>query len=434
MMVSPLVALCALLPLLGAALPSDYSGSVLSLLERGDELGLDDEYDFDLSYEDVHMLQEGVKKPHKRASLDRKKSYAELTKSIDEIIPILEMDFKSRTQELKVALATFKERQRDMDVAKRDATQAMKALRLEADKRRRAAAERKKAKEKERLARDEMARTAKEAMIKKAQALMGSTGAGSADNFMLSETALSTMVNVLMALPGAVENPIFVKRLNRGKEQAVTAVQDFLNITRRKTSKFVLAASKASDVELGFLLARYFHEASFRVKAMQSDGMKIARDLNIVMPRELRQAFLPVVKGVRAQALPLRVNATSLASATITDACLQMSSLMSNISDYNNKLNTMHSSMHDVWQISELILPKVGKIYPMKPIVIDTVKDFMSMATTQLAGLQEAADEIVVNIGPIVAERLQCTWSAAFSRSSMGWAALLAVLAGYLFV
>ncbi|CAK0850841.1 unnamed protein product, partial [Prorocentrum cordatum] len=89
----------------------------------------------------------------------------------------------------------------------------------------------------------------------------------------------------------------------------------------------------------------------------------------------------------------------------------------------NNKLNNMHSSMHDVWQISELILPKVGKIYPMKPVVIDTVKDFMSMATSQVAGLQEAADEIVVNVGPIVAERMQCTWSAALPRSSMGWAA-----------
>jgi len=429
MMVSPSVALCALLPLLGGAFPADRSGSTLSLLERGDELGLDDEYDFELSYED--LLEEEGKKPKRRSSVIRRRNnYSELTQSIDEIIPVLDRDFKTRTQELKVALATFKEKQREMDAAKREATQAMKALRVEADRRRQAATERKRAKEKERLARSEMARTAKAAMIKKAQALMGTTGTG--DNFMLSETALSTMVNVLMALPGAVENPIFVKRLNKGKLQAVTAVQDFLNITRRKTSKFVVAASKASDVELGFLLARYFHEASFRVKAMQSDGSKIARDLSVVMPRELRQAFLPVVKGVRSQALPLRVNATSLATATITDACQQMSGLMSNISDYNNKLNTMHSSMHDVWQISELILPKVGKIYPMSPLVIETVKDFMSMATTQLAGLQEAADEIVVNIGPIVAERMQCTWSAALPRSSMGWAVLLVALAGYL--
>jgi hypothetical protein len=431
-MMSPSVALCALLPLLGAAFPADHTGNVLTLLERGDELGLDDEYDFDLSYED--MLEEEGKKPKHRTSFHRKTNYAELTKNIDEIIPILERDFKLRTQELKVALSTFKQKQRDMDVAKRDATQAMKALRLEADKRRRAAGQRKMAKEKERVARDEMARTAKAAMIKKAQALMGTTGSSSSDNFMLSEAALTTMVSVLMAMPAAVDNPIFVKRLNRGKEQAVQAVQDFLNITRRKTSKFVLAASKASDVELSFLLARYFHEASFRVKAMQSDGMKISRDLNIVMPRELRQAFLPIVKGMKAQALPLKVNASSLASTTISEACLQMSSLMSNISDYNNKLNTMHSSMHDVWQIAELILPKVGKIYPMKPIVIETVKDFMSMATTQLAGLQEAADEIVVNVGPIVAERMQCTWSAALPRASMGWAAaLLVALAGHLF-
>merc|ERR1719396_220797 len=128
-----------------------------------------------------------------------------------------------------------------------------------------------------------------------------------------------------MALPAAVDNPIFLKRLLKAKNDTTTSIQDFLEITRRKTSKFVLAASKASDVELSFLLARFFHEASFRTKAMQSDGEKIARDLNVVMPRELRQAFLPIVKGVRAQALPLRVNASSLAEATITDACTQMS-------------------------------------------------------------------------------------------------------------
>mmetsp|Transcript_108835 Transcript_108835/g.283812 ORF Transcript_108835/g.283812 Transcript_108835/m.283812 type:complete len:453 (+) Transcript_108835:80-1438(+) len=402
----------------------------------GDEVYTDDEKEFlNGGFGNLDVDLEGIsedKKPKKRLA-KLKRNFTLATGKLDEIIPELQTDFKYKTQQLKVALAWFKEKQRDLERAKKEATKAMKELRLEADKRRRAATERKKAKEKERLARDEMARTAKEAMIKKARALMGTTGAGSEDNFMLSEAALSTMVNVLMSLPAAVENPIFLKRLTRGKEQAVTAVQDFLNITRRKTSKFVLAASKASDVELGFLLARYFHEASFRVKAMQSDGMKIARDLNIVMPRELRQAFLPVVKGVRAQALPLKVNATSLASATITEACLQMSSLMSNISDYNNKLNNMHSSMHDVWQISELILPKVGKIYPMKPVVIDTVKDFMSMATSQVAGLQEAADEIVVNVGPIVAERMQCTWSGAFPRSSVGWAAMLAALVGYLF-
>jgi len=426
-MMSPLVALLALLPLVGAALPVDHPGDILSLLERGDG----NEEDLDLGYQDVLEEDEEGKPKKRRRSTKHKADYEELTAYIDEIVPVLERDFKTRTQELKVALASFKSKQHDMETAKKEATQAMKALRQEAEKRRRAATDRRKAKENERKAKDEAVRTAKEAMVKKAQALMGAKG--QSENAMLSDVALGTMVNVLMALPAAVENPIFTKRLNRAKDQAVSTVQDFLNITRRKTSKFVLAASKASDVELSFLLARYFHEASFRTKAMQSDGEKIARDLNVVMPRELRLAFLPIIKGIRAQALPLRVNASSLAEATITDACTQMSSLMANISNYNNKLNSMHSSMHDVWQISELILPKVGKIYPMKPIVIDTVKDFMSMATSQVAGLQEAADEIVVNVGPIVAERMQCTWSAALPRSSMGWAALLVALAGYLF-
>merc|ERR1719226_214885 len=141
------------------------------------------------------------------------------------------------------------------------------------------------------------------------------------------------MVEVLMALPNAVENPIFLKRLGRAKDDITNSVQDFLNITRRKTSKFVLASSKASDVELSFLMARYFHEASFRVKAMQSDAQKVARDLNVVMPTKLRRAFLPIIKGLRANAVPLRVNASDLARATLPEACSQISSVMANISD-----------------------------------------------------------------------------------------------------
>merc|ERR1719324_70724 len=230
-----------------------------------------------------------------------------------------------------------------------------------------------------------------------------------------------------MALPQAVENPIFLKRLNRAKDEITQSVQDFLNITRRKSSKFVLASSKASDVELSFLMARYFHEASFRVKAMQSDAQKVARDLNVVMPRELRQSFLPIIMQLRANAVPLRINASRLASASLSDACSQISGLMANISNYNMKLSSMHTALHNVWQISELMLPHMSKIYPMKTIVIDTVKDFMSMATTQVAGLQESADEIVTNVGPVVMERMQCTWSAARAHSALLLAPLAAL-------
>jgi len=427
----------ACIAVVGSSLAADVPR--LSLLQRDDDLlaGFEDfaergeELGVDVELEDmIEVMLEG--RPKWRHGNKTQRSKSNLTASLDQIIPLLQTDFKKKTADLKRVLHNFKEKQKELDFAKKEATLAMKDLRKEAEKRRKVILDRKRAKEDERLAKLEAHRAAKEAMIKKAQMLMGAKQNDEMGG-MMGEVTLGIMVEVMMALPKAVENPLFMKRINKAKVEIANTVQDFLNITRRKTAKFALASGRASDVELSFLMTRYFHEASFRVKAMQSDGMKIARDLNIVMPRELRQAFLPVVKGVRAQALPLRVNATSLASATITDACLQMSSLMSNISDYNNKLNTMHSSMHDVWQISELILPKVGKIYPMKPVVIDTVKDFMSMATSQVAGLQEAADEIVVNVGPIVAERMQCTWSAALPRSSMGWAALLLVLTGYLF-
>jgi len=426
------ILLATCLAALGAALPVDRAAA---LLQRDDEVVAGDDDDdvsgFDFSMQDF-MEADEEDKPHKkhRVTPSKRERLEAMTAAIDQAIPLLEKDFKVKTQQLKIALASFKSKQMDMDIGKREATQAMKALRQEAERRRRAASDRRKAKEMERKSKEEAVRTAKDAMIKKAKALMGVKGQ-EADG-ILGDLSLSVMVDVLMALPEAVENPLFIKRLTKSKDLVVNSVQDFLNITRRKTAKFVLAASKASDVELSFLLARYFHEASFRVKSIQSDSQKIARDLNVVMPVKLRRSFNPIIKGLRANAVPLRVNASSLASATITDACKEMSSLMGNISDYNNKLNSMHGNLHSVWQLSELMLPKVGKIYPMKAIVIDTVKDVMAMATNEVAGLAEAADEIVTNVGPIIAERMQCTWSSALPRSSAGWAALLAALAGYL--
>jgi len=409
-------------------------GVHMSVMQMGSERGSGDTHvidDGEVEFEDVDVdVEDSDKKPKRYKKKDRS-AVTSMVANIDQAIPLLESDFKAKTQELKVALAYFKDKQKAMEFAKKETTLAMKELRHEAELRRRAASDRRNAKQREINSRKEEKRTAKEAMIKKAQALMGAKG--QQQDGMLSELSLGIMIDVLMNLPNAVENPIFLKRLNRAKEDVTNSVQDFLNITRRKSSKFVLASSKASDVELSFLMARYFHEASFRVKAMQSDSQKIARDLNVVMPVRLRKSFLPIIKGLRANAVPLRVNASSLASATLTNACLEISSLMGNISEYNNKLNSLHGNLHSVWQLSELMLPKVGKIYPMKPVVIDTVKDVMAMATNEVAGLAEAADEIVTNVGPIIAERMQCTWSAAMPRSSLGLAALLAALACHLF-
>ncbi|CAK0870481.1 unnamed protein product [Prorocentrum cordatum] len=398
----------------------------------GDELGEAVEIDQNQLLGDLESL-EGKPSTRQNSAQIRRRKAENLTSTLDEMIPVLEADFKSKTQHLKVALAYFKEKQHDMEVARRAATDAMKALRQEADRRRKTATERKAAKDRERLAVLEAKRAAKEAMVKKAQALMGAKGHEETEGY-LGPVSLGIMVDVLMSLPNAVENPIFMKRLGKAKDQITGSIQDFLNITRRKTAKFVLASSKASDVELSFLMARFFHEASFRVKAMQSDGEKVARDLNVVMPRELRQNFLPIVRQLRSQAVPLRVNASSLASATLADACSQISDLMANISNYNAKLNTLHSALHNVWQMSELMLPHMSRIYPMKTAVIDTVKDFMSLATTQTAGLQEAADEIVTNVGPVVSERMQCTWSAASSPYKIRFITFLAAFAGYFFL
>jgi len=350
------------------------------------------------------------------------------TAALDVIIPLLQEDFKRKTNELKGVLRNFKAHQKELDFAKQEATLAMKDLRKEAERRRQAILEKKKLKQKAIEERANARRLTKEAMIKKAQTLVSAHGQSGEFAQLMGDFTLGLMMDVLMALPQAVQNPLFSKRVSKAKIDIATTVQDFLNITRRKTTKFVTASAKASDVELSFLMTRYFHEASFRVRAMAADAEKVARDINVVMPKELRVAFFPVIRQMRAQAIPLRMNASTLASADQATACAQISGLMSNITTYNVRLSSMHTSFHEVWQLSELMLPHMSKIYPITPQVIDMVKDFMSLATTQVAALQEAADDIVTQVGPVISERMQCTWSAANRRLGAGLLAGLAAL------
>jgi len=420
----------ACLALVGSALAVDVRDDDLwadfaDVAERGNELAVDVELE-----DMIEVMLES--RPKWRRSNHTHRSKSNLTASLDQIIPLLQADFKRKTADLRRFLLNFKEKQKELDFAKKDATFAMKDLRKEAERRRKVILDRKRAKEDVRLANLEAHRAAKEAMIKKAQMLMGAKQNGEL-NGLLGDVTLGIMVEVMMALPKAVDNPLFMKRISHAKISIASTVQDFLNITRRKTAKFALASGRASDVELSFLMTRYFHEASFRVKSMHADAQKLARDLNVVMPRELRQAFLPIVKQLRDQAVPLRVNATALAAASQATACSEISGLMSNITDYNMKLATMHTSLHNIWQMSELMLPHMSKIYPMTPETIDLVKDMMSLATTQCAGLQESADEIVTQVGPVISERMQCTWSAAKPRFGLGLAAVLAALAAHFF-
>merc|ERR1719356_244865 len=153
------------------------------------------------------------------------------TAALNVIIPLLQEDFKQKTNELKVALRNFKEHQKELDFAKKDATLAMKELRKEAERRRKVILDKKRLKEEERMAVVNAKRLAKEAMIKKAQTLVAAHGNSGEFAGLMNDFTLGLMIDVLMALPKAVENPLFNKRLSKAKvDIAATKVCAFLII------------------------------------------------------------------------------------------------------------------------------------------------------------------------------------------------------------
>merc|ERR1719293_552134 len=138
----------------------------LSLLQRGDELesGFGDESELMIGDELEDMIEVMVEgRPKWRKANRTRRSKDNLTASLDQIIPLLQADFKKKTENLKRTLRSFKDKQKELDFAKKEATLAMKDLRKEAEKRRKVILDRKRAKEDERLAKIEAHRAAKEA-------------------------------------------------------------------------------------------------------------------------------------------------------------------------------------------------------------------------------------------------------------------------------
>jgi hypothetical protein len=101
----------ACLTLAGAALTADVPE--LSLLQRGDELesGSGDESEVAIGDELEDMIEvmaEG--RPKWRKANRTRRSKDNLTASLDQIIPLLQADFKKKTDALKRTLRSFKEK------------------------------------------------------------------------------------------------------------------------------------------------------------------------------------------------------------------------------------------------------------------------------------------------------------------------------------
>ncbi|CAK0884102.1 unnamed protein product [Prorocentrum cordatum] len=257
------------------------------------------------------------------ATEDGNASRANLSTYFD---PKLMAIFREKQAHLKETMKDFMVSKKELDVAKLAANLAMKKLRLATEKRRKILMGERMAEAEERRAIKESRRQAKTDMTARAEQLLEDSLGG------LAGVNMSYMVDVVLALPEALQDEEFVEDFRNVTKRVDVNVRKFLDQTQQKTTQFVKDSTSASDVELRFIMAKFFHESGFRLRGLHQDSLKAIQMLRRTVPEDLERALFPFLGQLNANTVRLRINATSLATATPKEACDQITQIMANVS------------------------------------------------------------------------------------------------------
>merc|ERR1719382_816011 len=280
---------------------------------------------------------------------DENQSRANLSTYFD---PKLMAIFREKQAHLKETMKDFMVSKKELDVAKLAANLVMKKLRLATEKRRKILMGERMAEAEERRAIKENRRQAKHDMTERAEQLLADSLGG------LSGVNMSFMVDIVLALPEALQDEDFVEDFRNVTKQVDVNVRKFLDQTQQKTTQFVKDSTSASDVELRFIMAKFFHESGFRLRGLHQDSLKAIQMLRRTVPEDLERALFPFLGQLNANTVRLRINATSLATSTPKEACDQITQIMANVSDYDSKLETIGKVIENV---STRVLPNMER-------------------------------------------------------------------------
>ncbi|CAK0801111.1 unnamed protein product [Prorocentrum cordatum] len=79
--------------------------------------------------------------------------------------------------------------------------------------------------------------------------------------------------------------------------------------------------------------------------------------------------------------------------------------------------------------VSTRVLPNMERTLQVSPNITTFVGSFLNMARLEVGGLQEAAHSMVTRASPIIAERVQCTFSSARQRIGLNLLSAVVVFA-----
>jgi len=319
---------------------------------------------------------------------------------------VLVEEYKEKVIKLKEVISLYRKAKEQMKAAREMAEQARSRLHDEAD----------------RLALREEAQ--RQQAVASAGVLIDSTP--------LRGIPAGPLLDVLVELPAAAADA----HLARTAEDAAADVREwvttFLNSTNTETDDFVAAAASLPDAALLDLTARFLDKTSHRLRMLQKHTLLVALRVKKAMPDAMTEALSPVIALLTEDLPALRVDASRGAGAS----CHGVSQIMGNVTSYSVRLARLSDAMNNataqtIQSLGGLSLNSSDTLNSSSAAVL--VHDLVSMAELETNGLQEATRYVIKKAGPIITDRVHCTFGASRPSSRLDLlGAAFCLVAGWL--
>lgn len=339
---------------------------------------------------------------------DASESRAEAGSEANRSDAVLVEEYKEKVLRLKEVISLYRKAKEQMKAAKEMAEQARSRLHDEAD----------------RLALREEAQAQRQQAVASAGELI--------DGTPLRGIPAGQLLDVLVELPAAAADA----HLARTAEDAAADVREwvtkFLDSTNRATDDFVAAAASLPDAALPSLTSRFLDDTSYRLNMLQKHTLLVALRVKKAMPDAMTEALSPVIALLTEELPALRVDASRGAGAP----CHGVSQIMGNVTSYSVRLARLSDAMNNataqtIQSLGGLSLNSSDTFNSSAAAVL--VRDLVSMAELETNGLQEATRNVLKKAGPIITDRVHCTFSGSRPSSRLGvLGAAFCLVAGWL--
>merc|ERR1719401_229019 len=122
-------------------------------------------------------------------------------------------------------------------------------------------------------------------------------------------------------MPEALADEKFSSVTTKAASDLQSFVTNFTNVTRARISLFVHSSASASDAELAYSMAKFFHEMVVRVQSLHRHVETAGSRVKWAMPEDLRKGLAPIM-SLMSESLPrLSMNASELAKGSLGDSC-----------------------------------------------------------------------------------------------------------------